>query len=53
MNDLEAMKSVGVSIAVGDAVDAIKSIASIKLYKNCGSGAFREVVDLLIAIRKS
>jgi YrbI family 3-deoxy-D-manno-octulosonate 8-phosphate phosphatase len=51
INDLESMKSVGLSIAVGDAVEEVKSIASIILKTIGGAGAFREFVDLLISSR--
>ena len=49
INDLESMTAVGLSIAVGDAVEEIKSVASITLKTNGGEGAFREFVDLLIS----
>lgn len=49
LNDLKAMRKVGLSVAVGDAVEDVKSLASIILNKNGGSGAFREFVDLLVS----
>jgi len=48
LNDIEAMRLVGLSVAVNDAAKEIKSISKIILKSNGGNGAFREFVDLLI-----
>lgn len=46
--DLPVMSQVGVSVAVGDAVDFVKSQAKWVLNKNGGDGAVREFCDELL-----
>jgi len=46
--DVEVMGSVGFSVAVSDAVDAVRNIAHFKTKKKGGRGAVREIVDLLL-----
>ena len=46
--DLEAMKRVGLAIAVGNAVPEVKEVAHYVTERKGGSGAVREVADLLI-----
>jgi len=45
LNDLSVMKEVGVSVAVANAVDEIKAIASLTTSRNGGEGAAREVIE--------
>lgn len=49
INDLEAMKSVGLAVAPADAHPDIKRIVKINLSKPGGAGVIRELYDLLIA----
>jgi YrbI family 3-deoxy-D-manno-octulosonate 8-phosphate phosphatase len=51
INDVEAMKLVGLSVAVADAVDEARNVSDIILQSEGGSAAFREFVDLLISKR--
>src|SRR3990167_6371916 len=48
LNDFEVMKLTGVSVAVADADDKIKNIASYITIKKGGQGAVREVCDMII-----
>jgi N-acylneuraminate cytidylyltransferase len=48
INDLEAMRLVGLSVAVADASNEVKNIADIILQSIGGAGAFREFVDYLL-----
>lgn len=48
VNDLEAMKMVGASIAVGNAVNAVKEIALYVTQNKGGEGAVREICDLIL-----
>jgi YrbI family 3-deoxy-D-manno-octulosonate 8-phosphate phosphatase len=52
LNDTEAMRLVGLSVAVADASDVVKNIADIVLESNGGAGAFREFVNFLLANRQ-
>ncbi len=45
INDIEIMKTVGLSACPADAVTAVKSIADIVLSKNGGAGCVREFLD--------
>lgn len=45
VNDIEVMKKVGLSACPGDAVNAVKEIATIILSKNGGDACIREFVD--------
>mgnify|MGYP000053042128 CR=1 FL=1 len=47
VNDLEAFKFVGVSIAVQNAANELKDIADIMLEKSGGQGAVRFFIDLM------
>jgi YrbI family 3-deoxy-D-manno-octulosonate 8-phosphate phosphatase len=49
VNDLPAMRLAGLSIAVGDAVAAVKAEASYILSAAGGRGAVRELTDLVLA----
>ena len=46
--DLSLFKKVGVSIAVGDAHDAVKKYADITTCRNGGEGAVREVCEMIL-----
>ncbi|MCK5783143.1 MAG: HAD-IIIA family hydrolase [Desulfobacterales bacterium] len=46
--DLSLMKKTGVSIAVGDAHDAVKRHADFTTCKNGGEGAVREVCEMIL-----
>jgi YrbI family 3-deoxy-D-manno-octulosonate 8-phosphate phosphatase len=52
INDMEAMRLVGLSVAVADASDVVKNTADIVLESNGGEGAFREFVNFLLANRQ-
>ncbi len=47
-NDYEMMRIAGLTFAPADAVDAVKYIADYKLSSKGGSGAVREMIDILI-----
>jgi len=49
LGDLEAMRFIGVAVAVGDALPAIKKVAHLITRKKGGEGAVREVCDLILA----
>jgi 3-deoxy-manno-octulosonate cytidylyltransferase (CMP-KDO synthetase) len=49
---MEAMRLVGLSVAVADASDVVKNTADIVLESNGGEGAFREFVNFLLANRQ-
>jgi len=51
LGDLEAMRFIGVAVAVGDALPAIKKVAHLITRKKGGEGAVREVCDLILAAR--
>lgn len=46
--DIPLMKKVGVSVAVGDAHDAVKKNADIVTRANGGQGAVREVCEMIL-----
>lgn len=48
INDLEVIKSVGVSFSPNDAVDVVKEQVDVVLSKNGGQGCVRELIDLFI-----
>ena len=48
LNDLNAMKEVGVSFAVADAACEITTIADFTTSKNGGEGAAREVIEMIL-----
>lgn len=49
VGDIGIMKAVGFSVAVGDAVEEVKSVASYVTKAKGGEGAVREVIDLLLS----
>src|SRR5687767_2211458 len=51
LGDLEAMQWVGLPVAVGDAVPAIKATARYITRRRGGEGAVREVCDLILSAR--
>lgn len=51
VNDLECIKSVGVSIAVADAADEVKAHARLITKTNGGYGAIQEVIGWIIKAR--
>lgn len=51
--DWEIMQQVGLSIAVGDAVEAVAKKADWVTHKNGGHGAVREVCDALMAFNNT
>jgi YrbI family 3-deoxy-D-manno-octulosonate 8-phosphate phosphatase len=51
IGDLEVMRSAGLSFAVGDAVEAVKTAADLVTDARGGRGAIREVVDFLLSAR--
>lgn len=48
INDIEAMKLVGISVAVADASRIIKDIADFVTIRRGGQGAVREICDLIV-----
>lgn len=48
LNDIEAMKSVGLSFCVADAADEVKKQVDVTLKHNGGDGAVRECIEYLI-----
>lgn len=51
--DWEIMKQVGLSIAVGDAVEKVAKLADWKTHKPGGRGAVREVCEALMMLKNS
>lgn len=51
VGDLEAMRHVGLSVAVADAMPPIKRVAKYVTKKKGGEGAVRELCDLILAAR--
>ena len=51
VGDIEIMKSVGFSVAVADAVEDVRKIASYTTSARGGFGAVREVTDLLLSAK--
>lgn len=51
LGDLEVMRFIGLPVAVGDALPAIKKVARLVTKKKGGEGAVREVCDLILAAR--
>jgi YrbI family 3-deoxy-D-manno-octulosonate 8-phosphate phosphatase len=51
LGDLGAMTSVGLPVAVRDALPAIKAVARYVTRRRGGAGAVREVCDLILAAR--
>ena len=54
INDIECLNSVKYAISVEDANYKVKQIPHIQITKaNAGNGAFREIVDNIIALREN
>jgi YrbI family 3-deoxy-D-manno-octulosonate 8-phosphate phosphatase len=51
LGDLEVMQWIGLPVAVGDAVPAVKKVARLITRKKGGEGAVREVCDLILEAR--
>jgi 3-deoxy-D-manno-octulosonate 8-phosphate phosphatase (KDO 8-P phosphatase) len=49
--DVPFMRRVGFSVAVADAADEVRKIADYVTQKNGGSGAVREICDLILKIQ--
>jgi YrbI family 3-deoxy-D-manno-octulosonate 8-phosphate phosphatase len=49
VGDLEIMQAVGFSVAVADAIDEVKAVASYVTNAKGGEGAVREVIDKLLS----
>jgi len=52
LNDLAAMKHVGLACAVADAVEPVKAAAHYITHHRGGDGAVREVCELIIAAKE-
>lgn len=52
VGDLEAMRHVGLPVAVADAMPPIKRIAKYVTKKKGGEGAVRELCDMILAARR-
>jgi 3-deoxy-D-manno-octulosonate 8-phosphate phosphatase (KDO 8-P phosphatase) len=52
LNDLVAMKNVGVAVAPNDAYKEIKEIAHIVTNAKGGEGVIRELFDIIKSIKK-
>ena len=52
VNDLEALKFVGLSACPDDAINSIRSIVDYVCKNKGGGGAFRELADLILANKK-
>ena len=52
VNDIEALKAVGLSACPKDAVESIGSIVDYVCQKEGGRGAFRELADLILKSKK-
>ena len=51
--DLEAMRFVGIPVAVADAYPHIKDVAKIVLTRGGGLGAVREICELIVDVKSS
>jgi YrbI family 3-deoxy-D-manno-octulosonate 8-phosphate phosphatase len=52
INDLEVIKSVGVSVCPGDAISFVKGAATIVCKAKGGRGCFREIAEMIIAAKQ-
>ena len=52
VNDIEALKAVGLSACPKDAVESVGSIVDYVCKKEGGRGAFRELADLILKSKK-
>ncbi len=50
LNDYKMLKKVGISFAVADAVDDIKSVVNVVCKKTGGNGAVREMIEYILEI---
>ena len=50
--DRDAMRMVGLAVAVADACDEIHAVAALTTRRNGGCGAVREVCDLILGARR-
>ena len=48
LNDFKMLKKVGLSFAVGDAVNEIKSLCDVVCVKDGGNGAVREMIEYIL-----
>jgi N-acylneuraminate cytidylyltransferase len=48
LNDIHGMRSVGISVAVSDALSEVKMVADVVLASRGGHGAIRELADLIL-----
>ena len=51
-NDLPAMQLAGLSFAVGDAVEEVRTLADVVVTRTGGNGAVREAIMMIIAAQK-
>ena len=51
VNDIPALKLVGIPISVADAIPAARDAACYVTYRNGGDGAVREICDLIVAAK--
>ena len=52
INDVSLLNKVGLSFSVNDAMDEVKKIADYTTKRNGGTGAVREVIDLIVKSRE-
>jgi 3-deoxy-D-manno-octulosonate 8-phosphate phosphatase (KDO 8-P phosphatase) len=52
IGDIELMRLVGLSVAVADAVNAVKEVARHTTIKSGGRGAVRELIDLIFESKR-
>jgi YrbI family 3-deoxy-D-manno-octulosonate 8-phosphate phosphatase len=52
VNDIEALKAVGLSACPQDAIESVSSIVDYVCQKEGGRGAFRELADLILKDKK-
>jgi len=50
LNDYKMLKKVGLSFAVGDAVDDVKSLVNVVCKNNGGNGAVREMIEYILKL---
>jgi 3-deoxy-D-manno-octulosonate 8-phosphate phosphatase (KDO 8-P phosphatase) len=53
IGDIELLKLVGFSVAVADAVDAVKEVAHHSTKNSGGRGAVRELIDLILESKRN
>ena len=52
INDLDAMRLVGLKVCVADGHDSIRRVSDLVLERNGGNGAIRELCDQLISLEE-